>query len=95
MQKTLKRYFPVFVLPTLVAFAFAFLVPFVMGVYLSFCNFKTIANAEFTGLENYIKIFQDKNFLNAFRLLVLVSISVKAFTISYMVEFAYTLSSSC
>ena len=42
MQKTLKRYFPIFVLPTLIAFSFAFIIPFVMGVYLSFCKFKTI-----------------------------------------------------
>ena len=66
MQKTLKRYFPIFVLPTLIAFSFAFIIPFVMGVYLSFCKFKTITNAQFVGLENYIKIFGDKDFVNAF-----------------------------
>ena len=66
MQKTLKRYFPIFVLPTLIAFSFAFIIPFVMGVYLSFCKFKTITNAKFVGLENYIKIFADKDFVNAF-----------------------------
>ena len=66
MQKTLKRYFPIFVLPTLIAFSFAFIIPFVMGVYLSFCKFKTITNAQFVGLENYIKIFADKDFVNAF-----------------------------
>ncbi len=66
MQKTLKRYFPIFVLPTLIAFSFAFIIPFVMGVYLSFCKFKTITNAEFVGLRNYIQIFADKDFVNAF-----------------------------
>jgi len=66
MQKTLKRYFPIFVLPTLIAFSFAFIIPFVMGVYLSFCKFKTITNAQFVGLDNYIKIFADKDFDNAF-----------------------------
>ena len=66
MQKTLKRYFPIIVLPTLIAFSFAFIIPFVMGVYLSFCKFKTITNAQFVGLENYIKIFADKDFVNAF-----------------------------
>ena len=66
MQKTLKRYFPIFVLPTLIAFSFAFIIPFVMGVYVSFCKFKTITNAQFVGLENYIKIFADKDFVNAF-----------------------------
>ena len=57
MQKTLKRYFPIFVLPTLIAFSFAFIIPFVMGVYLSFCKFKTITNAQFVGLENSINVF--------------------------------------
>ena len=66
MHTTLKRYFPIFVLPTLIAFSFAFIIPFVMGVYLSFCKFKTITNAQFVGLENYIKIFADKDFVNAF-----------------------------
>ena len=66
MQKTLKRYFPIFVIPTLIAFSFAFIIPFVMGVYLSFCKFKTITDATFVGLENYIKIFADKDFINAF-----------------------------
>lgn len=66
MQKTLKRYFPIFVVPTLIAFSFAFIVPFVMGVYLSFCKFKTITNAEFVGVDNYIKIFADQDFINAF-----------------------------
>ena len=45
MQKTLKRYFPIFVLPTLLAFAVAFLIPFIMGIYLSFCNFTTVIDA--------------------------------------------------
>ena len=63
MQKTLKRYFPIFVIPTLIAFSFAFLVPFGMGIYLSFCKFKTITNARFAGVENYIKIFEDRDFV--------------------------------
>ena len=67
MQKTLKRYFPIFVLPTLIAFSFAFIIPFVMGVYLSFCKFKTITNAQFVGLENYIKIFCGQRFCQRIR----------------------------
>ena len=37
-----------------------------MCVYLSFCKFKTITNAKFIGFDNYIKIFADKDFINAF-----------------------------
>ena len=88
MQKTLKRYFPIFVLPTLIAVSFAFIIPFVMGVYLSFCKFKTITNAQFVGLENYIKIFADKDFVNAFgftlkfSVVSIVTINVFAFILA-------------
>lgn len=88
MQKTLKRYFPIFVLPTLIAFSFAFIIPFVMGVYLSFCKFKTITNAQFEGLENYIKIFADKDFVNAFgftlkfSVVSIITINVFAFVLA-------------
>ena len=88
MQKTLKRYFPIFVLPTLIAFSFAFIIPFVMGVYLSFCKFKTITNAQFVGLENYIKIFADKDFVNAFgftlkfSVVSIITINVFAFVLA-------------
>ena len=88
MQKTLKRYFPIFVLPTLIAFSFAFIIPFVMGVYLSFCKYKTITNAQFVGLDNYIKIFADKDFVNAFgftlkfSVVSIVTINVFAFILA-------------
>lgn len=88
MQKTLKRYFPIFVLPTLIAFSFAFIIPFVMGVYLSFYKFKTITNAQFVGLENYIKIFADKDFVNAFgftlkfSVVSIITINVFAFVLA-------------
>ena len=88
MQKTLKRYFPIFVLPTLIAFSFAFIIPFVMGEYLSFCKFKTITNAQFVGLYNYIKIFADKDFVNAFgftlkfSVVSIVTINVFAFILA-------------
>ena len=88
MQKTLKRYFPIFVLPTMIAFSFAFIIPFVMGVYLSFCKFKTITNAQFVGLGNYIKIFADKDFVNAFgftlkfSVVSIVTINVFAFILA-------------
>ena len=58
MERFIGKYWPVFVLPTLASFAIGFLAPFVMGLYLSFCDFRTITNAEFTGIANYIKIFK-------------------------------------
>ena len=57
MKKRFFRYFPVFVLPTLAAFVIAFLVPFLMGLYLSFTEFTTVGNARFVGLKNYMTVF--------------------------------------
>lgn len=59
MEKSIRKYWPLFVLPTMLAFAIGFLIPFVMGLYLSFCEFTTVADAQFVGLANYIKIFTD------------------------------------
>lgn len=61
MEHYIKRYWPVFILPTMAAFAIGFLVPFVMGLYLSFCDFTTISNAAFVGFANYVKAFADSS----------------------------------
>ena len=59
MQKAYKKYFAVFVLPTLLAFTVFFIIPFLMGIVLSFCKFTTVTNARFTGVSNYIKAFSN------------------------------------
>ena len=67
MQKTLKKYFVIFTVPTLLAFSFAFVIPFIWGVYMSFCQFTTVDNAKFVGFENYVKAFVgSSSFMNAF-----------------------------
>ena len=66
MKIASKKWFAVFVLPTFIAFCIAFLVPFVMGLYLSFCEFRTVSDAQFVGLQNYIKAFTaNRDFLNS------------------------------
>ena len=71
MQKSLKKYFPVFLLPTLAAFAVSFIMPFVMGTYLSFTEFKVVNESSWVGLSNYIRIFTtDKTFLSSLWLTV-------------------------
>jgi len=59
MEKTLRKYWPIFVLPTMLAFLIGFLIPFITGLYLSFCKFTTVADAHWVGLANYVKIFTD------------------------------------
>lgn len=91
MQKTLKKYFPVFVVPVLAAFLISFLIPFVMGIYLSFTEFRTVDASEWVGIKNYISIFtQDKTFLNSlwltvkFTVVSIVSINAIAFSIALL-----------
>lgn len=66
MEKAIRRYWPVFVLPTLAAFCIGFIYPFVQGLYLSFCKFTTIKKATFVGMKNYIYAVSDSGFWQAF-----------------------------
>ena len=66
MEKAIKKYWPVFVLPTLAAFLIGFIWPFVWGIGLSFCKFTTVKNVEFVGLSNYLNVWKDATFLHAF-----------------------------
>lgn len=91
MQKTLKKYFPVFILPTLIAFLIAFVIPFVVGVFLSFTEFRTVNNSEWVGLDNYIRIFtSDSTFINSlwltikFTVVSVISVNVFAFSIALL-----------
>ena len=90
MQKTLKRYFPVFALPTLIAFAIAFVVPFVLGLVLSFTKFTTVVDAQFVGISNYIRAFENQDFLNAFWFTVkftvvsVISINILSFLLALL-----------
>ena len=89
MQKSMKRYFPIFVLPTLIAFVIAFLYPFTIGIYLSFTEFTTVRDAAWVGINNYKKIFSDQNFINAllftvkFTIVSVVTINVFGFLMAY------------
>ena len=75
MEKAIKRWSPLFVLPTLLAFAIGFIIPFFEGLYLSFCQFTTVKNAKFTGFGNYKKIFSDLTFLSSFKFTVLFAVA--------------------
>ena len=66
MEKAIRKYWPVFVLPTMAAFMIGFIVPFIEGIYLSFCKFTTIKDADFVGIGNYIEAFKDTTFPHAF-----------------------------
>ena len=88
MEKSIKKYWPIFVLPTFAAFIIGFIVPFIEGIYLSFCKFTTIKDASFVGLSNYVEAFKDNTFTHAFgftavfAVVTLVLINVLAFAIA-------------
>ena len=90
MQKAMKRWFPVLVLPTLAAFLIAFIIPFIMGIYLSFTKFSTVENAQWVGIENYIKAFSNADFINAlwftvkFTVVSVITINVLAFLLALL-----------
>ena len=66
MEKAIKKYSPILVLPTLAAFSIGFIYPFLQGLYLSFCKFITIDNATWNGVKNYLYAFTDEAFLHSF-----------------------------
>ena len=88
--KAIRRWWALFALPTFAAFVIGFLVPFAMGVYLSFCKFSTVTDATFVGVSNYQNIITDPEFLHAlvytvlFTIVTTVVINVVAFAIAYM-----------
>ncbi len=90
MEKSIKKYFPIFALPTLIAFAIGFIVPFIMGIYLSFCEFTTVTDAKFVGVKNYFRIFQDETFVHAlwytalFTIASVITINVLAFLVAML-----------
>lgn len=85
------KYYLFFTLPTIAAFGVAFLIPFLLGIYLSFTEFTTVTNAQWVGLGNYVRAFTDNaNFLNAmiftikFAVVSVILINVLAFGLALL-----------
>lgn len=89
-RNPLKAYFPIFVLPTLAAFCIGFVYPFLKGIYLSFCKFRTTSDASWVGLSNYTKAFDDPSFFHAFwytavfALVSVIVINLFAFAVAFV-----------
>lgn len=72
--KAIRRFAPLFIMPTFIAFLIGFVWPFIFGIYLSFFRFKTLKNITFTGLDNYKAAFSDEGFLRSFFFTVLFTV---------------------
>jgi len=89
IRRPIRRCFPVFMGPMIVAFLIGFVWPFLQGLYLSLCQFRTTSDAKFVGFDNYVKAFQDATFVHAFwytalyAVVSLVLINVLAFAVAY------------
>lgn len=89
MEKAIKKYWPVFLLPTMAAFTIGFIVPFIEGIYLSFCKFTTIKDASFVGFSNYAEAFKDSTFPHAFgftaifAVVTLILVNLLAFALAF------------
>ena len=91
MQKISKGFYAFFTLPTLVAFAISFFIPFLLGIYLSFTSFTTVTDSQWIGISNYVRAFtDDRNFINAaiftvkFAVVSVVLINALAFTFALL-----------
>ncbi len=90
MKSNLRKYFPLFLAPTLIAFIIGFIWPFLWGLYLSFFKFKTLKFIEFNGLRNYVLAFRDQSFTYSFfftalfAIVVVIVINLAAFALAYI-----------
>lgn len=75
MQKNMKKYWPIFTVPVMAAFAIGFVIPFILGIYLSFTKFTTVKDAKWIGLSNYRKLFADATYLHSFFLTLAFAIA--------------------
>ncbi len=89
VQRPIKKWAPLFIWPTFIAFVIGFVWPFIQGIYLSFCKFNTPRDAQWEGISNYVKALSDEGFRNAFwntagfAVVSIILINVIAFAIAY------------
>lgn len=91
MKRSIKKYAPVFLLPITIAFLFAFAVPFVMGVGLSFADFTTVTDVKWVGFQNYIDAFtSSSDFLHSlgftalFTVVSIITVNVFSFILALL-----------
>ena len=89
-RRQIRRWMPLFLLPTAIAFAIGFVWPFIWGGYLSFFDFKTVQFREFVGFDNYARALSDPEFADAFLFTAaytavsVIAVNIFAFAIAYV-----------
>ena len=89
LRRPIQRMGCLFILPMTIAFCIGFVWPFLQGMFLSFCKFRTTSNWEWVGFTNYARAFKDSSFRYSFiytaifAVVSLVLINVLAFAVAY------------
>ncbi len=89
LRRPIQRMGWLFILPMTIAFCIGFVWPFLQGLFLSFCKFRTTSNWEWVGFTNYTRAFKDSSFTYSFvytaifAVVSLVLINVLAFAVAY------------
>ena len=89
LRRPIQRMGWLFILPMTIAFCIGFVWPFLQGMFLSFCKFRTTSNWEWVGFTNYARAFKDSSFRYSFiytaifAVVSLVLINVLAFAVAY------------
>ena len=89
LRRPIRRAGWFFLMPMVAAFCIGFVWPFLHGMFLSFCQFKTTSNWKWVGFENYAKAFADQSFRYSFGYTALfaitsvILINLLAFTVAY------------
>ena len=84
-----RKWAVLFLGPVVAAFIIGFVWPFFQGIYLSFCKFRLVSDAQFIGLGNYADALSDPSFVHSFwytamfAVVSLVLINVLAFAVAY------------
>ena len=89
IRRPIRRCWPLFLLPTALAFCIGFLYPFLLGLYRSFCEFTSPVDYHWAGFSNYFRAFADEGFRRAFgftaayAVVSILIINVCAFALAY------------
>ena len=89
IRRPIRRCWPLFLLPTALAFCIGFLYPFLLGLYRSFCEFTSPVDYHWAGFSNYFRAFADGGFRRAFgftaayAVVSILIINICAFALAY------------
>lgn len=87
-----KKYIVGMLIPTMLIYIVYMIAPIAVAVYYSFTKYTGIGKAKFIGLDNYIRLFQDKTFLislkNTFIIfaVVFILLMVGAFAVALLLN---------